>query len=163
MSAECHACALGGIGKLQNPVGGIGDPLAACKICSVFSCGHHGQRDASKPRFVCVQCDPKLLKQSATGGGVDDDADLFKSADEFRERRPRYGSMLDDVSDYEFDTDGPWRDPELAAIAANLAPKSKEMLVLAGVLLKKLFEDNVPLPPDLRDLRDRVRLRTLLR
>ena len=61
---ECWAC-LTAVATLRAGLGTTGDPSGCCRNCHALACGHHGQRDASVPEFVCVECDPALLAASA--------------------------------------------------------------------------------------------------
>ena len=85
-------------------------PHANCWRCQTMVCVGHGQRDPSRPRFMCVLCDPPLLAASAavnqgaskplarkfaSDWGSSDSDVLVNSLQEFLERRPRYQGWLD--------------------------------------------------------------------
>jgi hypothetical protein len=160
-NAACQACVVK-VGKLRNPIGTLGDPFGACNNCSAFACGHHGTRDPNVPRVICVECDPSLLCASAaaTSGATaigptpTDDPLLiemlrgyrqswlppgywaFHSVDEFRQRRPGYDSAIfEEVSRRDR---GSFQINQELPIWQNLPRESKEMLILAATITRRL-------------------------
>lgn len=144
------------------------DPIAACKECGALACNQHGQRDSSKPAFICIECDPTLLVKSAMSGTQSEpgddggggrpvpesssgDADVplqtFITVDEFLSQRPAYerswfGTGMDEIR---------WLRDQAAMIVGG--DEDRTDLILAAVALALLLEiPQTQLPPEIRSL-----------
>jgi len=161
--ASCYPCTMNAK-LLASGVGLAGDSIGCCRVCHVLACGHHAHRDAKVPQFICVECDPKLLAASA-GANLPPDNPLagelrfynfqedfrafaagylFRSLEEFIERRPRYGEdFVSRVRQVHF-TSEPWvaRD-EVGRTVLGL-PRESQDLLIAAMLLVELYNLELP-------------------
>jgi hypothetical protein len=158
--SSCYSCETK-VKHLASGIGTISNPIGCCHICHVLACGYHAHRDASVPEFICVECDPNLLAASAGMMAPVDSSiaqelasyylfsgppfrettkdNLFRSVNDFIERRPRYGDeFLGKLHQVHF-TSQPWEVSEGPGRAALQLPEESKDLLAAAVALSHFY------------------------
>lgn len=153
MSSACYWC-VEGKPAYGNQLGTMGEPFACCHRCTVFCCGHHGQRDHGAQKFYCFDCDKTILIVSAVNTANPGQATiegiakrsvkinladfliefLFSSLDEFLRRKPGYGNYFEAVDDSYIDYTN-WNDAFLKTTFRNLPPDGQKLLVAAATMI----------------------------